>query len=232
MKCISRYLILLALINSLHAQTRHDPQGSTPYVLRPGDEVEIHFFYDPELNEDAQIRPDGTLSFGLIGDLQLSGKTPSEVSSELQNRYSSVLKKPAVTVQIKNYGSLRVFVGGEVNRPGTLPWINQQTVLDAVLESGGAKHTAADYALLIRRAPDGSASVLRIAVKAARRQVPEAANLRLQSFDIILLPESKIAHVDRWVDQYVRQMIPGTLTGGFSYLFNGFTNAITPSAGQ
>ncbi|MEO8736284.1 MAG: hypothetical protein ABI380_07055, partial [Edaphobacter sp.] len=52
--------------------------------------------------------------------------------------------------------------------------------------------------------------------------VPEAAVTQLRSFDVLLLPESRIAHVDRWVDQYIKQVLPGTLNGGFSYLFNGF----------
>jgi hypothetical protein len=51
--------------------------------------------------------------------------------------------------------------------------------------------------------------------------VPEAVVTPLRSFDVLLVPESKIAHVDRWVDQYIKQVLPGTLNGGFSYLFNG-----------
>ena len=195
--------------------------AQAPYKLAAGDTVELKFFYNPELNETVQIRPDGTISLALIGDVQMSGKTASEVSAELQQRYRTIVKDPANTVQIRTYGSQIVYVGGEVARPGPVLHRTRQTVLEAVLDAGGPRVTAASSVVLIRQNEKGVPVSQVISIKSQHRNVPQAAGIQLQAFDVLLLPESKIAHVDRWVDQYIKQVLPGTLNGGFTYLFNG-----------
>jgi protein involved in polysaccharide export with SLBB domain len=190
------------------------------YKLMAGDTVDLKFFYNPELNETIQIRPDGTVSLALIGEMQLSGKTPAEASAEIRQRYRTIVKDPSNTLQIKTYGSQIVYVGGEVEKPGPVPQNAKLTVMEALLYAGGVKHTGASYVMLIRPDEHGVPVVRRISMN-GHGGVPEAAVTQLRSFDVLLLPESKIAHVDRWVDQYIKQVIPGTLNGGFSYLFNG-----------
>lgn len=212
-------LTLLFLIASLPALAQ------TPYRLAAGDTVELKFFYNPELNDTIQIRPDGTVSLALIGEVHLSGKTAAEASADLHERYRTIVKQPVNTVQIRGYGREIVFVGGEVLRPGPVMHRAQQTVLQAVLDAGGAKHTGASYVVLIRQNEKGVPVSQTISLKSPHGGTSVAAATEIQPFDVLLLPESKIAHVDRWVDQYIRQVIPGTLNGGFSYLFNGALTA-------
>jgi protein involved in polysaccharide export with SLBB domain len=190
------------------------------YKLAAGDTVQLKFFYNPELNDIIQIRPDGTVSLALIGDIQLSGKTPAQASDEIRQRYREIVKNPSNTLQIQTYGSQIVYVGGEVTRPGPVPQNAKLTVMEALLYAGGPKHTGANYVMLIRADEHGFPVVRRISMN-GHGGVPEAVVTPLRSFDVLLVPESKIAHVDRWVDQYIKQVLPGTLNGGFSYLFNG-----------
>jgi protein involved in polysaccharide export with SLBB domain len=207
-----RLLLSLAWL-ALIFTTLSSAWAQAPYRLAAGDTVELKFFYNPELNETVQIRPDGTISLALIGDVQMSGKTASDVSAELQQRYRTIVKDPANTVQIRTYGRQIVYVGGEVARPGS--------VLEAVLDAGGPRVTAASSVVLIRQNEKGVPVSQVISIKSQHRNVPQAAGIQLQAFDVLLLPESKIAQVDRWVDQYIKQVLPGQLNGGFTYLFNG-----------
>jgi polysaccharide biosynthesis/export protein len=215
-----RLLLSLAWL-ALIFTTLSSAWAQAPYRLAAGDTVELKFFYNPELNETVQIRPDGTISLALIGDVQMSGKTASEVSAELQQRYRTIVKDPANTVQIRTYGRQIVYVGGEVARPGSVLLRTRQTVLEAVLDAGGPRVTAASSVVLIRQNEKGVPVSQVISIKSQHRNVPQAAGIQLQAFDVLLLPESKIAQVDRWVDQYIKQVLPGQLNGGFTYLFNG-----------
>ncbi|HEY5212363.1 MAG TPA: polysaccharide biosynthesis/export family protein [Acidobacteriaceae bacterium] len=217
-----KYLRLLLSFTwlTLYVLTLPSARSQEPYKLTAGDTVELKFFYNPELNETIQIRPDGTVSLALIGEMQLSGKTPAEASAEIRQRYRNIVKDPSNTLQIQTYGSRIVYVGGEVTRPGPVPQAAKLTVMEALLYAGGVKHTGANYVMLIRQDEHGVPVARRISIN-GHGGVPEAAVTQLRSFDVLLLPESKIAHVDRWVDQYIKQVLPGTLNGGFSYLFNG-----------
>jgi polysaccharide export outer membrane protein len=215
-----RLLLSLAWL-ALIFTTLSSAWAQAPYRLAAGDTVELKFFYNPELNETVQIRPDGTISLALIGDVQMSGKTASDVSAELQQRYRTIVKDPANTVQIRTYGRQIVYVGGEVARPGSVLLRTRQTVLEAVLDAGGPRVTAASSVVLIRQNEKGVPVSQVISIKSQHRNVPQAAGIQLQAFDVLLLPESKIAQVDRWVDQYIKQVLPGQLNGGFTYLFNG-----------
>ncbi|MEO8736072.1 MAG: polysaccharide biosynthesis/export family protein, partial [Edaphobacter sp.] len=148
MKYLRIFLSLTWLTLSLLTLPSAGAQG--PYKLTAGDTVELKFFYNPELNETIQIRPDGTVSLALIGEIQLSGKTPAEASAEIQQRYRTIVKDPTNTLQIQTYGSQIVYVGGEVTKPGPVPLNAKLTVMEALLYAGGAKHTGANYVMLIR----------------------------------------------------------------------------------
>lgn len=190
------------------------------YSLNPGDTVEIKFITNPELNELVQVRPDGRISMPLVGELLVAHTTVAELATRLSTAYSEILRTPSVTIQVREFANRRVFVGGEVNRPGMLPLTGRQTALSAVMEAGGFRPSAArDEVLVIRRGTEDEPRLLRLALKNKDGQAAEAANFALQPLDVVLVTESGIARADRAVDQYVRQLIPLSLTGGFSWLF-------------
>jgi polysaccharide biosynthesis/export protein len=196
---------------------------SHEYELAPGDVVEIRFFYNPELNEKVQIRPDGRITLALIGELELRNKTTAQASNELENAYKNYLKTPSVTVQVEEFGSQKIFVGGEIMRPGMIPLTGKLSVLDALISAGGFRPTATlDTVMLLRRKEDGTAEAIqKVSLRSVGNQAPEAAQIILRSFDVILVPEKRVSKIDRWVDQYLRQMVPVQMGAGFSYLFGG-----------
>jgi protein involved in polysaccharide export with SLBB domain len=192
------------------------------FRLSAGDVIDVRFFYNPELNEKVQIRPDGHISLALSGDVDLSNKTIAEATQHLESVYQKFLKTPAVTIQVLSYAAQKVYVGGEVVRPGVVNLPGRMTVLEAVMDTGGVRHTGrSSSVVLIRKGESGTPVVRKISMKNVNNEPSEASLTVLQPYDVILVPESTVARLDRWVDQHIRQMIPATMTAGWSYLQNG-----------
>lgn len=198
------------------------------FRLSPGDAIEVKFFYNKELNDTVQLRPDGYISLQLVGEIGLGGKTIAEATRTLERSYEEYLHTPSVTIEVRAYSSRKIFVGGEVERPGVLALSSETTLLAAVIEAGGVKRGGDRGAvLLIRRGEDGRPVMSKISLHNKREgrggdNLPSpAAQLALQPFDVVLVPETRIARLNKWVDQYIRQMSPLTLTGGFSYFGGG-----------
>ena len=189
------------------------------YHLVAGDVIDIRLFYNPELNEQQiAIRPDGRVELQLIGDFEMAGKTPQQASRELELAYLKVLRTPSVTIQVRNYAMNRIFVMGEVPRPGLVNLNGPLSVITALGEVGGISTKGNRKAVvLIRRAEDGSAERHRIALYDHGRPTLEASSM-LKPFDVILVPEARIARLDRWVDEYLKQLSPANLVVGFQYL--------------
>ncbi len=192
--------------------------GAWDYRLNPGDVIEIRLFFNSELNESVQIRPDGRVSLQLVGDMPLSGLTLRDATAVLNRAYLREVITPSVSIQVKNYGAQKIYVTGEVMKPGMITIPGPMTVNDAISEAGGIKRTGTTTAVvLFRKGPDGKPLEHRFALY-EKGHLTDDATIQLNPFDVVVVPESKIARVDRWVDQHIRQMIPVTATAGFAYL--------------
>jgi polysaccharide biosynthesis/export protein len=190
------------------------------YRLNLGDVIEVRLFYNPEMNESVQIRPDGRISLPLVGEVEVAGKTIPEASGMISALYAKEVFTPKVTIQVRSYAAQKVYIGGEVPRTGIIPLPGTMTVFEAISEAGGVKNTGNKHlAILIRKNSGGLPEGRRL--KLYEHGVLTAdASTPLAPFDVILVPESKISRVDRWVDQSIRQMIPVTMTSGFNYLIS------------
>jgi protein involved in polysaccharide export with SLBB domain len=192
------------------------------YRLASGDAISIHFFYNPELDVDTQLRPDGRISLALLGEVLVSNLTIAELTSQLETLYKDILRRTAVTIQVTNYANRKFFVGGEVERPGIFSLTGQQTVLGAVLEAGGMKKSAkTSEVYLVRRTDSENAEALRISLEELPQQPSQASTFPVEPYDVVIVAESTVARANRIVDQYVRQMLPMLVSVGFQYLLNG-----------
>lgn len=195
-------------------------QQDQRYVIQSGDELEIRFLYNSELNEKAFVRPDGRLSLPLIGEVQISGLTVESLTATLKKNYEDELRQPEVLVQVRGFANRRVYVGGEVQRPGMIYLPNDRTLLDVLIESGGLKETARrSKAVVIRKGDDGKPQQMLVSLNAVRDSAPEAATFIVQPLDVVFITESGVSKANRVVDQYIRRMTPMLMTGGFTYLF-------------
>jgi polysaccharide export outer membrane protein len=109
-------------------------------VLGVGDVVEVNVWEQKDLTTEATIRPDGTITMPLVGDLKARGKTPSQLRNDIKTALTNFLKLQAgneVTVAVKAYNSYRFTVNGEVSRPGMYTNNDYLRAADAIALAGG-----------------------------------------------------------------------------------------------
>jgi protein involved in polysaccharide export with SLBB domain len=189
--------------------------ASTDYLIHPGDELSIKFFYNPELNDDVVVRPDGKISLQLVDELQASGKTPSQLDKELTELYSVELKRPAITVIMRSFGGQQIFVGGEVGRPQAVKLTPQMTPLQAVMNAGGFLDTADQNSVMVIRADaDNQAQTYSVNLEQIADGNSPDLKFQLHPGDVVFIPKTGVAKADVWVDQHIRRFL---LFNGFNY---------------
>jgi len=192
-------------------------QKPAPYLIQPGDSLDIKFFYNPELNETLAVRPDGKISLQLIDDIQASGMEPAKLDEILTLRYSKELRKPVLTVIVRTFSSQRIFVGGEVIRPGLIELGPDMDPIQAVFQAGGIRETAKlKETILIRKGANNQPVPIRLDLEAAMAGNGHGANYQLQPNDILYIPKSGIAKANLWVAQYIQELL---LFNGWSFGF-------------
>lgn len=159
--------VLLAGCASSGYSTAGAPPDGDPiadaYRIGVDDMVQVSVWGSPELGVTAPVRPDGMISVPLLGDVKAGGRTPTEVSADIQQRLAEYVKSPQVAViltELRSHEYLsRVRVTGAVRQPVSIPYRQGMTVLDAVLAAGGVTEFAApNRSSLYRRNGDGTAS--------------------------------------------------------------------------
>jgi protein involved in polysaccharide export with SLBB domain len=187
------------------------------YRVGPGDELNFRFTYTPDLNTVAQVRADGKVSLPILGEMPAAGLSLRELADQVQVALSQRVRRPEVVINVQGpLPSQRVFVGGEVVRPGVQPLAGALTVLQAVMVADGLKDTAQPREVtVLRQASGGQHQVLRLDLKALMEGREGARDITLSPYDVVIVPRSGIANVGLWVDQYIRRVLPISL--GFSY---------------
>ena len=135
------------------------------YRIGVGDSLQVNVWRHEDLSINVPVRPDGKISVPLAGDIAVGDRTPEQVSASISEKLAKYVRDPFVTVIVTEMGSnqyrSRVRVTGAVQRPISLPYRQGMTVLDVVLEAGGANEFASlSNASLYRR--DGSRQPVRL----------------------------------------------------------------------
>ena len=186
--------------------------------LSPGDMLDIRFFYTPELNTIQTIRPDGKIALQLVGEITAQGKTPEALREELFSLYSKHLAQLDVTVIIVEYSNRRVYVGGQVLTPGSVPMPGEMTVFEALILAGGVNLEVARYdGVLVIRNVNGKWVGGKLDF-AQVMQGEESTPYYLQPLDIVYVPETRIYAVNRWVEQHISRVVPEV---GFGLTYEG-----------
>ncbi len=167
--------------------------GSPEYLIGPLDELEVFVWRAPELSTQVTVRPDGRISTPLVEDMVAAGKTPTQLSKDLERVLREYVRTPQVTVIVSNFTSTfdqQVRVLGEAQRPVALPYQSGMTVLDVMVSVGGLTEFAAgNRAVLIRGAGEARDSY-RLKLDDLLRKGDIGANVPVLPGDVILIPES------------------------------------------
>jgi polysaccharide biosynthesis/export protein len=188
------------------AATLSQPAYSAPYVVATGDQITVRFYYNPQLDEDLTVRPDGNISLSLVGDMPANGKTPDQLSKEITDKYADYLTKPVAVVLIRVSALARAFVSGEIARPGVLSLNNGfDTVLQSIAASGGILETAdLGHVILIRHVPSQAEPIV-VQLDLARTvggKDPQQDMLLLPN-DFVYVPRSGAASVAAAMRLYI-----------------------------
>jgi protein involved in polysaccharide export with SLBB domain len=178
------------------------------YLIQPGDELDIKFFYNPELNETVFVRPDGKISLQLVDEVDAAGHTPKQLDDYLTEAYSRELRKPVVAVIVKSFSGQQVYVGGEVNTAGLITLAPGMSPLQAVINAGGLRDTASpENAIIVRKGPDDRPIPIRVNLKNAFDANDKAEGFQLQPYDIVYVPKTFIAKANLFVRQYIQDLL-------------------------
>ena len=224
-KMLITILLLSACSNVVRNPTPLDYPGvqaaavpTDEYHIQVGDQLDVKFFYQPELNESLTVRPDGRISLQLVQELKIVGMTPSQLTEKLTKAYSAELAKPSITVIVKAFNAQRVFVDGEVNKAGLVAMIGPMTVLQSIAQGGGLKDTArTNEVIVVRRVAENKVASLVVNLDYAIDGTDMRQDILLQPNDIVFVPKTSIANVDVWVDQYIRRLLPVPLGVGYGF---------------
>ncbi len=185
------------------------------YRLFPGDELDIAVPTAPELAKTVTVQPDGRVSLPLIGPVMVADRTTVEAQAALDAAYASQLRRPEVFVTVKTAGPLRVFVGGDVDKPGVYDMAGDINALQAVIQAGGFKNTARrDQVVVIRRTSGGGAMMRTVDLKQGIARPDRTDLVPLRRFDIVYVPRTGLASAGIFMQQ-IKDLIPANV--GFDY---------------
>lgn len=157
--------------------------------LGPGDVIVVRVFQQPDLSGEFQVSEDGTLDYPLLGRLEVSGRTASQVAQMIRDGLANgYLKEPFVTVMVKELVSKRVYVLGQVAKPGTFPYEEGMTIVHVITLAGGFTKVARPNAVVVTRVEDGRE--VRTVVPVEDISKGKARNFLLKPGDIVFVPES------------------------------------------
>lgn len=191
------------------AEPRKAPPLAEEYRIQAGDQLDIKFFYNKDLNEQVTVRPDGRISLQLVKSIVAAGLTPEQLTDQLAKAYSAQIKDPEIAVIVRSFSSQRVYVDGEVAKPGLIPLTGPTTVLQAISQAGGFLYTGtATDVMVIRRGPENQPLALMVNMKKVRNGTDLAQDIYLKPFDIVYVQKTAIANVNLWIEQYMNRMVP------------------------
>jgi polysaccharide biosynthesis/export protein len=158
------------------------------YELKPGDVLEISVWKESDLQRDALIRPDGSFTFPLAGEIDARGKTVEDVHKNLVDRLQKFVPTPVVTVAVKSIAGNRVYVVGKVNRAGDFPLVNPIDVMQAISLAGGTTPYAAVNDIVILRRQNGRQQAFSFHYSDVSRGRNLSQNIQLQGGDTVVVP--------------------------------------------
>jgi protein involved in polysaccharide export with SLBB domain len=185
------------------------PAPITEYRVQPGDTLALKFYYHPDHDLDVVVRPDGSIALPLVGEVKAAGLSPQRIAEELERRYAVNLRQPRVAVSVKTMNQTRVYVGGEVNKPGFVVYREGLTAVQALLEAGGPKDTAkVEEVVFLQRVQDEQYRAAKINLAKVLEEGDVAADQALSPADVLFVPKSSIAKLNQFVEQYILKVIP------------------------
>lgn len=169
------------------------PAGATTagaaYTVKPGDVLQVSVWKEPELQGPVLVQPDGRFSFPLAGQVDAHGKTVEQLQEEIRKRLAHYITDPVVTVSLTQINGDKVYVIGQVNKPGFFVVNPQVDVMQALSMAGGTTPFAALGSIkILRRTAGGTQVALPFDYNSVVHGHDLAQNIILQAGDVVVVP--------------------------------------------
>lgn len=172
--------------NDLADQVRESLSAT---ALGPGDAFEIRVYREKDLSGTFQVSPSGTIDYPFLGRIEVNGLTSSDLARKLcEGLGTGFLKDPYVTVQVTDFQSKRIYVLGQVTKPGTFRYEDGMSIIQAITLAGGLTQGSRPNATVVTRVLNGKED--RFVVPVTDISLGKARNLFLHPGDIVFVPES------------------------------------------
>jgi len=165
------------------------------YVIGPLDDLTVFVWRNPELGAKVQVRPDGRITTPLIADMPAVGKTPKQLADDMKVALTKYIENPLVSVIVNNFSgtfSQQVRIVGATEKPASIPYRANMTLLDAMISVGGlSEYAAGNRARLVRfNRETGKQQEYQVRLGDLLKRGDSKANVMLSPGDVIIIPES------------------------------------------
>jgi len=208
------------------------PPSQQIYVVQPPDVVQVAVTPEEQLTRNCIVRPDGCITFDLIGDVQVAGLTPPQIDDLITERLSAYIKNVEVAVSVESTASKVYYVLGEVGRSGSFPLNGEISARDAVGIAGGPTRRASYKSVYVVRGSPDSPQAFRINLGEMIKQGDTTEDIMLEPDDIVLVNPNVFARVGYFLDNIffpfqsifgmTRTVATTVTTGGMGYGYGGY----------
>jgi len=184
---MKKLLLVSCVIMALAWATNVMAQDAN-YTVKPGDLLSISVWKEPDLQKETLVRPDGSFSFPLVGEVDAKGKTVADLNKTVAQKLTRFISDPVVTVSIQEIKGNKIYVIGQVNKPGEFIVNPRVDVMQALSMAGGTTAFAAlnDIVILRRVGTQRVALPFRYAEVARGKSLDQ--NIDLQAGDTVVVP--------------------------------------------
>ena len=190
-RAIALTLLAAWILGSGVASAQAPPPVENPaasYIIGPDDVLSVLFWRDKDMSVDVVVRPDGKISLPLVNDIQAGGLTPGQLRDNVNTIARRFLEEPSVTVVVKQINSRKLFITGQVEKPGPYPMSGTTTVLQLISMAGGLKEFTDGKRILIMRTKDGKQTGRMFNYREVTSGKHLEQNIELQPGDTVVVP--------------------------------------------
>jgi polysaccharide export outer membrane protein len=172
------------------AASPSDAATTTPadYVIGAGDVLQVVFWREPDMSAEVVVRPDGRISLPLLNEIAVTGLSPEQLRQKLATDAQRFVQEPNVAVVVKQINSRRVYITGQVAKPGPYPLTTSMNVLQLISTAGGLNEYAKEKDIIVMRTENGKAMNYPFNYKDVVHRKNLKQNIELKSGDTVIVP--------------------------------------------
>jgi polysaccharide export outer membrane protein len=164
------------------------PALPADYVIGPEDVLSVVFWREREMSADVLVRPDGRISLPLLNDVDVAGLTPDQVRERVIEAARKFVEEPSATVVVKQINSRKVYITGNVERPGPFPLLRPTTILQLISLAGGLKEFAKAGSIVVVRVDGNQQASYPFSYDDVKNGKNLAQNILLKPGDTVIVP--------------------------------------------